>query len=415
MVDFWGDLAYYKVMKLQRNRRRIRTGVMIFAVVILGVLAGLGMNKMIIGGGSDRKDIVPGVDNRGGGRKEVEQRSENAEIYRRYNEAAEVQTEEMSLEEKIGQLLIGRHEASTLADLAEYPLGGVLFFEQDFAGKTKEEVQQMTRELQEASRVPLLLAVDEEGGVVSRLSRNENLTTEPFLSPQELYADGGFEAIKIDLARKNALLEELGLNLNFAPVVDVSTDADDYIYERTLGQDTAKTSEYARVVVNGSKGSGVSYTLKHFPGYGSNLDTHKGTSVDEKKLAEKEAEDIPPFWAGIEAGAEAVMVGHNVVTAFDVAEPSSLSRAVHDYLREVMGFTGVVVTDDISMGALANEADVEVRAVKAGNDILVTTDYAGSFGALEEAVEEGRLDEGEIDEHVERVLAWKRYKGLMAE
>lgn len=136
------------------------------------------------------------------------------------------------------------------------------------------------------SNIPLITAVDEEGGKVVRISSNDKIYFEKFKSPRELYLDGGFDKIKEDTILKSNLLNELGINLNLAPVVDVSTNPDDYIYERTIGEDINITSEYAKTVIKASKDTNVSYTLKHFPGYGSNLDTHNGISIDKRSYKE---------------------------------------------------------------------------------------------------------------------------------
>lgn len=137
--------------------------------------------------------------------------------------------------------------------------------------------------------------MDEEGGIVTRVSSNTNLRSEKFKSPRELYLEGGFDRIKEDTKEKSDLLESLGLNLNLAPVVDVSTNPDDYMYSRTLGENTDLTSRYAKTVIEESKNGNVSFTLKHFPGYGNNADTHDGTATDKRTYEEIMTNDIPPL------------------------------------------------------------------------------------------------------------------------
>lgn len=322
----------------------------------------------------------------------------------------------LTLDEKIGQLLLVRYPDSNGEQiLKEYGFAGFVFFEKDFRGKTKEQVQSMMSSFQEVSKIPILTAVDEEGGNVVRVSNNPNLRETPFLSSSELYDLGGFDSISSDTKEKSKLLKKLGINVNLAPVVDVSTVSSDYIYERTIKEDTDIVSEYASTVIEASKGTGVSYTLKHFPGYGSNTDTHLGTSTDDRSLEDIRANDLPPFEAGIGAGAEAVLVSHNIVKSIDTANPASLSPNVHSLLREDLHFTGIIIADNLDMAATSGIADASAFAVKAGNNLIITTDYEESFNSIKTALDDGEITEKDIDELVFKVLAWKYYKGLMFE
>ena len=336
------------------------------------------------------------------------------DIFNDYYDQAESLLNTLSIDEKIAQLLLVRRPINNdIAMQSKYQFGGIIFFGRDFENKTKEEVIKMISDLQNASKIPILTAIDEEGGIVSRISSNKNLVASPFKSPQELYKDNGYDAIYEDVINKSEILKELGLNLNLAPVVDVSTDKNDYMYKRTLGMDTDATSIYAETVINASKKGSVSYTLKHFPGYGSNKDTHVGESIDNKTLDDFKKYDLPPFEAGIKAGAEAVMVSHNIIAALDNENPSSISLNVHNLLTEDLKFTGVIITDDISMGALNNISDKEVKAIKAHNDLLITTDYEESFNNIKEALNNGALSIDDIDRSALKILAWKFYKKLI--
>ena len=319
----------------------------------------------------------------------------------------------LSLDEKIGQLLLVRYpDSNQIEDLKKYKLSGFVFYEKDFKNKTKNEVINMIDKLQNNSSIPLLTAVDEEGGKVIRVSSNSNLVSEPFKSPSDLYNSGGFAKIKEDTKYKSEILYSLGLNVNLAPVVDVSTDSSDYIYERTLKQDTSKVKEYAKTVIEASKGTNVSYTLKHFPGYGSNSDTHLGSSTSSKSYDDILSIDIPPFKAGIDAGAEAVLVSHNIVSSIDSSSPSSLSINTHNILRDDLNFTGVIITDDLDMNALNNIDDKVIKALLAGNNLIITTNYEESFNEIKNAINNNELSEDTIDKLVFKVLAWKYYKGL---
>lgn len=322
----------------------------------------------------------------------------------------------LTLDEKIGQLFLVRYpDSNALSDLKKYKFGGFVFYEKDFRDKTKNEVIQMIKELQSVSNIPLLTAVDEEGGKVVRVSSNPLLASSKFKSSQDLYAEGGFSLIKEDTIVKSKLLNLLGLNLNLAPVVDVSTNSSDYMYERTLGKDTILTSEYAKTVIEASKGTGVSYTLKHFPGYGNNSDTHTGTSIDTRTYDDIVNNDLPPFKAGIEAGAEAVLVSHNTVNSIDPNSPASLSISVHNLLRNELDFTGIIMTDDLDMGAVSSISNAAIEAILAGNDLIISTDYETDIQNVKVAIEDGTISEVTIDKLAFRVLAWKYYKGIMFE
>lgn len=348
--------------------------------------------------------------------KEIDTIDNKDDIFYNYYKLAKTKLNTLSLDEKIGQLLLVRvPEENKITDLKKYHFGGYLLFSRDFESKTKEEVIKMIDEFQDASKIPLLIGVDEEGGSVVRVSSNKNIVSEPFKSSQELYKEGGFKLIEEDTINKSKILFELGINLNLAPVVDVSTNPDDYIYKRSLGQDTEKTSEYAKTVIEASKKGKVSYTLKHFPGYGSNLDTHLGISIDNRSYEDIINNDIPPFTSGIEVGAEAILVDHNIINAIDPNNPASLSTDIHNLLRNKLNFTGIIITDDLSMKAITNSSidSPTVKAILAGNDMMIVTDYEKSINDIKEAIKDGFISEDIIDDLAFRVLAWKYSKGLM--
>jgi len=256
----------------------------------------------------------------------------------------------------------------------------------------------------------MVIAVDEEGGTVNRVSLYGQFCSSPFLSPQDLYAQGGWDAVTADTREKCALLKSLGINVNLAPVCDVSTNAGDFIYSRSFGQDAELTSQYVRTVVGAMNGSGVGCVLKHFPGYGNNVDTHTGVAVDDRPYSTFEDSDFLPFEEGLDAGAGAVLVCHNIVSCMDGASPASLSAAVHDILRGDLGFGGVIITDDLSMDAIRDFSGGEaaaVLAVEAGNDMLCCTDYADQYEAVLVAVQSGEISRERLDESVRRILEWK--------
>ena len=316
----------------------------------------------------------------------------------------------MSVEEKVGQMFMVRVPKEN-ADkrVSEYHLGGYIMFGRDFDNKTKEEVINNIASWQSAADIPMLIGVDEEGGTVNRISTNTEFRSEPFKSSQELYAEGGFDLIYEDTITKANFLKELGINVNFAPVVDVSTNPDDYIYKRSFGKNANLTSEYAEVVVRAMKESNIASVLKHFPGYGNNADTHTGIAIDNRTLETFKENDFLPFEAGIKAGANIVLVSHNIVTNMDSNNPASLSTRVHEILRNDLGFAGVIITDDLYMDAISKNYDssVAVLAILAGNDLICTTDFESQIPEVIAAVEDGTISIDRINESVRRILELK--------
>ena len=346
-------------------------------------------------------------------------------------ETVEALLAEMTLEEKVGQMFFVRcPDVGAAERISEYHLGGCLLFTRDFkdsAGEwlSERDFTQKILGYQEISSLPLLIGVDEEGGTVARASRNPNLFTEKFKSPQKVFSAGGMEAIALDAVDKSKGLLRYGVNVNFAPVADVSTDPADFMYDRAFGQDAEATAAYVETVVTAaggvSAGNGdgvykIGAVLKHFPGYGDNADTHTGIAIDERPYERFLEEDFLPFRAGIEAGAGAVLMSHNVVVSMDPDLPASLSLEVHRILREELDFQGVILTDDMAMDAVksyARDGSAAVLAVLAGNDMIVTSDFARQIPQVVEAVNGGTIDKALIDRAVERVLGWKYDLGLL--
>ena len=337
----------------------------------------------------------------------------NTDLFGSYYDEAQKLLDDMTLDEKIAQVLLVRYLDDGKEVLEKYQFGGYLFFEKDFKNKTEDEVKNMIEQLQQVSKIPILTAVDEEGGIVNRISTNPNLVESPFKSSQQLYQEGGLELIKEDTITKSNILSNLGINLNLAPVVDVSTNPSDYMYERSIGQNTQITADYAKTVIEASKNTKVSYTLKHFPGYGNNTDTHTGESVDNRTIENIKENDLPPFISGIEAKAEAVLISHNIVSSIDDSNPASLSKKVHELLTEELNFSGIIMTDAIDMGAITNIENVSSKALKAGNHLIITTNYLESINDIKNAINNNEISIEELDKVVIKILAWKYYKGLL--
>lgn len=325
--------------------------------------------------------------------------------------------DEMSLEEKIGQMFFVRCPKEDAAQaVSKYNLGGYILFARDFKDKTKKQVTANIKSYQDASKTPMLIGVDEEGGTINRISLYPQFRAVPFWSPQDLFAQGGWELVISDTIEKANLLKSLGINLNMAPVCDVSTDPDDFIYRRSFGKDAAKTAQYVRKVVETMNEYKVGSVLKHFPGYGNNRDTHTGIAYDERSYQSFENADFLPFISGMDAGAGAVLVSHNIVACMDPDYPASLSSKVHQILREKLDFDGVIMTDDLYMQAIRQytaDREAAVLAVLAGNDILCCTDFEAQIPAVIEAVRTDVISLEQIDASVLRILKWKIELGIL--
>lgn len=317
----------------------------------------------------------------------------------------------MTLEEKVAQMiLVSCHEDVDIADAIEKGVGGLCLYAFSFSDKTKEEVIDMTSYYQSLAKTPLIISTDEEGGIVNRISINENLRLVPFWAPADLFEYGGWELIKSDTEEKADLLLSLGVNVNLAPVCDVPLSEDNYIYDRTFGMDANNTGAYVTLVVSTMKQKGIGSTLKHFPGYGGSVDTHENVAYDYRDYSAFENGDFIPFQCGIASGADSVLVSHNIVTCMDAEMPASLSKPVHDILRNDLGFEGVIMTDDLVMDAITQFTDGEsaaLYAVLAGNDMLCCENYDEAISSIVNAVNEGTVSEAQIDASVERILKWK--------
>lgn len=368
-------------------------------------------------------------------------------------EEAALQTllEDMTLEEKTGQLFFVRVPAeNALEDVTTYHLGGYLLFGRDTQDRTANELIQTIASWQAQAvdydtGIPMLIGVDEEGGSVVRVSSNPHLRSKKFSSPGKLWGnvsdEEGRNAVYEETREKSILLKALGFNVNLNPVADVSTDPNDFIYDRTTGKGENYPEEYVRTVVLQQSRYGLGSVLKHFPGYGNNKDTHTGVAVDDRPMETFLERDFLPFQAGIATeytmptprslpvkpiGMDtavktfrlrpAVLVSHNIVNCMDPDLPASLSPEVHRILREDLGFEGVVMTDDLAMDAVkayAADGNVAVLSLRAGNDLVVTTDYRTQIPRVIQAVKDGALDEETIDAACLRVLRWKLELGLL--
>lgn len=360
--------------------------------------------------------------------------------------AADSLLAKMSLREKVGQLFLVRPDAldpslsqetiddadapgvtklseSMTAFLKEYPVGGVVVFGKNITGEA--QLVQLIDELQQTSAVPMLIGVDEEGGSVARLANSPGFDLPQYESAAAVGAQGT-EAVRAMSGEIGTYLSEYGINLDFAPVADVNTNpANPVIGTRAFSSDPQTAADCVAAAVEGFSQAGMLCCLKHFPGHGDTAnDSHDGAVYTEKTMEELRTCEFLPFEAGIRAGAPLVMVGHiaasNAVEGEDGQLPATFSHTIiTDVLRGELGFTGVVVTDSLSMGAVTGTytpGEAAVRALQAGADLLLMP--AGLTQAYDEvlaAVEDGRLSEERIDESVARILALKQQAGLLDE
>ena len=323
----------------------------------------------------------------------------------------------MTLEEKVGQMFIVRlPEKDAMTAIEQYHLGGYILYARDFRNHTKESATSMIKSYQDNSKIPMLIGVDEEGGTVNRVSLYPAFRNSPFRSPQELYKSGGWEMITSDAIEKSKLLRSLGINVNFAPVVDVSENPNDYIYNRSFGSDADMTAQYAKKVVKAMHKEHIEPVLKHFPGYGNNVNTHTGIAHDTRSYEQFETSDFIPFQEGVKAGANIILVSHNIVHSMDDKYPASLSPKVHKILRETLSFDGVVVTDDLYMEGITQyvkKEEAAILAVQAGNDLICCTDFQTQISAVVSAVKDGRISEEIINSSVRRILKLKKEMGIL--
>lgn len=287
-----------------------------------------------------------------------------------------------------------------------------MLFSRDMEGQNLDSLAETLTGYQAASRIPLLVASDEEGGWVTRIS---DLLEMPFASPMELYQAGGLETVLEDTREKARLLRSLGIHTGLYPVADLADDPDSFIYDRTLGEDLETTSHYISELVKVMGQEQFGSTLKHFPGYGDNGDSHTDIIYDDRSLEDLQDRDLIPFTAGIAAGADSVLVSHNIVTALDEV-PASISPEVTRVLREDLGFDGVIMTDDLDMAGLAefmSQEEAAFAVLMAGNDMIMSSTYESQIPYLLDKVASGELTEDRLDQSVRRILTWKEKLGLL--
>lgn len=329
---------------------------------------------------------------------------------------AEIQM--MTLDEKIGQMFIigfeGAEITKELQDMLETRApGGVILFRSNV--KNPEQLLELVNSIKitNSGRVPLFVSVDEEGGRVSRMP--EVLSDIPSAAAVGEYGD-----IKVTYDIGTLLAEEIssfGFNMDFAPVLDIMSNPDNTVIgDRSFGITAQIVTEHGIELMRGIRDKGVVPVVKHFPGHGDTLaDSHKELPVVEHDMSRLASFELVPFQKAVDENADAVMVAHLIMKTIDPKNPATMSKAViTDLLRDQMGFDGVVMTDDMTMGAIVKNYDIgdaAVSSVVAGSDmILVCHGYdkqSEAIDAVRSAVETGFIDETRIDESVFRILRLK--------
>lgn len=353
--------------------------------------------------------------------------------------AAPAPADALTPEEKIGQLFIIRPDALDLtlpqetindakADgvtmltdamretLQAYPVGGICQFGKNITDP--EQLAQFNADLQAASRTPLFIAVDEEGGAVARLANHPAFDLPQYESAAAVGASGDPADACAMGQTIGAYLKEYGFNMDFAPDADVNTNPDNPIIgTRAFSSDAATAAEMAAAAADGLRTSGILPTLKHFPGHGDTAeDSHTALAVTYKTLDELQACELLPFAA--DTGLHAVMVGH--IAAPNVTgdlTPASLSGTmITGYLRGELGFTGLVITDSMAMHGVTDaysSGDAAIAAIEAGVDIILMPEVLSeAFDAVVAAVENGTISEARLNESVYRVLQYKQLYGI---
>lgn len=330
---------------------------------------------------------------------------------------------EMTLEDKVAGLFIVTPEALTGVNTAtqagegtqtaldEHKVGGLVYFSKNIVDR--EQITQMLSGTAAKSIYPLFLAVDEEGGSVSRVAQSSIDVIQ--VGDMAAIGESGDTAQAYETGLTiGTYLKELGFNLDFAPVADVAGSGDSAMGDRVFGSDAKLVGDMVSNVVEGIEGTGVSACLKHFPGIGAAAeDTHKGRVETTKTLEEMRTSDFIPFQAGIDAGADFVMVSHITASAVDGdALPSTLSKTiVTDILREELGFRGVIITDALNMSAITEyytPEEAAVGAIEAGVDmLLMPEDFNAAYEAVLAAVQDGTISEERINESLERIYRVK--------
>lgn len=331
--------------------------------------------------------------------------------------------ENMTLEEKIGQMMIVYYTSSTMDNtlksaLTDVKPGGFILFKDNIT--TYENTLKFIKDIKSTSDIPMFISIDQEGGNVQRLLSlsDKEVSNIPYMSE---VGETNDTALAEEVGK--VIAEELrvfGINMDFAPVIDVYSNKDNKVIgKRAFGSDSKLVSRMGIALAKGLLDNGVIPVYKHFPGHGNTaVDSHSALPIVDKTKEELLSLDLVPFKDAIESGAEVIMIGHLAVpkiTGNDI--PASLSKTlITDFLKGEMGYNGLVITDALNMGALTNyysQEEIYVKAIEAGVDILLMPSSSRkALATIKEAVENGTIDEEQINESIRKILTLK-YKYIV--
>lgn len=386
------------------------------------------------GDGSNGTGGPTGVDGSGGEGAGDGQNPEPAAVAARA--AVDERIGAMTLEQKVAQLFIVTPEAlvegvsqvtqagdMTREGVTAHPVGGIVYFAQNLLDpeQTTTMLANVKQFYADAGNVAPFIAVDEEGGTVVRVADNEAFGAQDVGDASALGSAGDTEAAKRAAEQIADYLMPLGFNLDFAPVADVVDPLrSDTMGLRSFSSDAAVAADMVRAEVEGFRDKKMLCCAKHFPGIGAAAgDSHEGAITIEATNEELETVDLVPFRAAIEAGVPMIMVGHvSLPNIVGDSTPAPLSSAVvQGMLRDSLGYTGIIVTDSLSMGAITDyytPAEAAVAALKAGCDIpLMPERLDEAYQGVLSAVQVGELTEERLDESLTRILTAKQeYFGL---
>ena len=330
--------------------------------------------------------------------------------------------EVMPLEDKVAGLFIVTPEAitgvstaikageGTQQALAQYAVGGIIYMGKNM--QSEEQLKEMIENTQLYSKYPLFIAVDEEGGSVSRVAKAG--IADEVDSAQTIGATGDSENAYQAGVTIGTYLSELGFNLDFAPVADLANVEDSVMESRAYGADAATVAPFVTSMMQGLEENGVTACVKHFPGIGSSTeDTHDGLAYSDRTKEEFQAEELAVFGEAIESGVNMIMVGH--MSAASLAgnnTPSSLSNeVVTGLLRSEMGYDGVIITDALNMSAISQYYSSEqaaILALKAGCDmVLMPENFEEAYNGVLQAVADGIISEERVNDSLRRIYRIK--------
>lgn len=422
----------------ERRRRRVRSQVLAYSaltIVILALAAGIACSVLRLmkagqGAGQKEQENQELIDEILASETEIPSLEPTPEpepevVEPTWEEKLDAYVDaiilEMPLEDKVAGLFVVIPEAitgvgaavqagdGTRQALESNPVGGIIYFKQNI--KSEEQLKEMLANTAQYARYPLFLAVDEEGGVVSRIGSTIGTKMD---GAGDIGATGDPENAYQAGLTIGASLAGLGFNLDFAPVADLANVEGSIMAGRAYGADAATASPFVTSMMRGLEEQNVIACLKHFPGIGSTAqDPHDGRAFSDRTEEQFWAEELAVFQAGIDSGANMIMVSHMAAPALTGDnEPSIFSRVlVTDILRNQMGFQGVVITDALSMSAISEYYGAEeaaIMAVLAGCDmLLMPEDYGKAYQGVLEAVRNGNIDEERINDSLRRIYRIK--------